>query len=100
MLPDENFIPIFTKYFAKDNLSPKEVRYVKSWIRNYTPNSARGAWALLLIVLNVGLMISIDHSFLSEYTVYIIATTFFGSLLFLDLILKKRAVIVIKKLME
>jgi len=77
-----------------------ETRYVKSWIRNYTPNSARGTWALLLIVLNVGLMISIDHSFLSEYTAYIIAATFFGSLLFLDVILKKRAINVVKKLMK
>ncbi|NCP84954.1 MAG: hypothetical protein GW823_08680 [Bacteroidetes bacterium] len=68
MLPDEKFIPIFNKYFAKEALNPIETRYVKSWIRNYTPNSARGSFGLLLIALNVVLMIIIDHSFLSEYT--------------------------------
>lgn len=100
MYPDDNFRPVLKKYFAKEKLTPSEERYVKSWIRNYTPNSARGTLALSIIAFNVVLMIFLDHSFLHEYTAHIIAVTFVSSLSIIDLLLKRRALQVIKRLMK
>lgn len=98
MVPDEHFIPIFTKFFQGESLNKKENRYVKTWIRNYTPNSARGSLAFLIILINVVLLILLEYSRFHEYSVHIITVTFFSGLIPLDYILKKISIHKIRKL--